>query len=252
MSISTLTVAQRGVTFCHASLERGCLWLPMVLILTTGLMANAPLARGDQADAALRQAVEAFLYEQTRAQGAEVVIRVQPPIAALPDCIAPQPFLPRPSQSLAGRVTVGVRCGRDGQRVRYLQAEVERYGHYPVLKQAVSAGTPITADMLQLQQGNLSALPHGAVREAEALIGQVARRAVAAGVPLQQRQFQARALVKRGQQVVVEARGSHFRASREGTALESGGAGDQVRVRLPNRALIQATVVGEARLVVDF
>lgn len=198
------------------------------------------------------QAVQRFLHAQAGEQGEEIVIEVHPPSAALPECSSPAPFLPRPLQSVGGRVSVGVRCGDDGRQVRYLQADIDVYGDYPVLAQPVSAGTLITPEMLKAQQGNLSRLPRDAVREPEAVIGQVARRTVAAGVPLQHRQFEKKPLVERGQRVVVEARGSSFRVTREGTALDSGAAGDAVRVQFPSRELVHATVVGDGRLVIDY
>ncbi|MBK5929773.1 flagellar basal body P-ring formation chaperone FlgA [Halochromatium salexigens] len=205
-----------------------------------------------RADEAMLQAVQAFLHEQASQQGEDLVIELTPPAAKLPPCRSPEPFLPGRSRSLEGRLSVGVRCGEQGRQVRYLQAEISRYGDYPVLEQELAPGTLVTAEMLTQRQGNLSDLPRDSVLEPESIIGQVARRTVRAGVPLQHRQFRAKLLVKRGQQVVVEARGKHFRVAREGEALDSGGLGERVRVRFATRELIDATVVGKARLAVDF
>ncbi|NBC49196.1 MAG: flagellar basal body P-ring formation protein FlgA [Gammaproteobacteria bacterium] len=221
-------------------------------LLALGLAAGTPARAGERADEPALQAVERFLYEQTQNQGAEVIIEVHPPSVELPPCPSPEPFLPRPSGSLSGRVSVGVRCGGDGRQVRYLQAEIDVYGRYPVLKQPLSAGSQVIPDMLRSEHGNLSRLPRDAVREPESVIGQVARRNLAAGVPLQHRQFETKPLVERGDQVVVEARGSNFRVTREGTALDPGGAGDLVRVRFPDRELVRARVVDEARLVIEY
>jgi flagella basal body P-ring formation protein FlgA len=220
--------------------------------LALGLVGNTPAQADERADEPALEAVERFLYEQTRDQGAEVVIEVHPPSAELPPCPSPEPFLPRPSDSLGGRVSVGVRCGDDGRQVRYLQAEIDVYGRYPVLKQPLSAGSQVMPAMLRSEHGNLSRLPRDAVREPESVIGQVARRNLAAGVPLQHRQFETKPLVERGDQVVVEARGSNFRVTREGTALDPGGAGDLVRVRFPDRELVRARVVDKARLVIEY
>ena len=203
------------------------------------------------ADEALIALVQEFLRQQLT-DNEQVLIEVQLPPARMPPCTAPEPFLPNRSRSVSGRLSVGVRCGEQGQQVRYLQAEISRYGQYPVLRREIAPGTQVTAAMLSQREGNLSDLPREAVLEPEAIIGQVARRSIAAGVPLQHRQFEAKALVERGQQVSVEARGANFRVSREGKALDSGGLGDQVRVQFGNRDLVSARVVGEAKLVVDF
>ncbi|MEA3639787.1 MAG: flagellar basal body P-ring formation chaperone FlgA [Lamprobacter sp.] len=205
-----------------------------------------------RAEEALIEVVQAFLHQQFAGDDDQVIIEVHLPAAQMPPCRAPQPFLPNRSRLAQGRLSVGLRCGEQGQQVRYLQATIRRYGTYPVLRQEIAAGTTITAALLEQREGNLSDLPREAVLEPESIIGQVARRAIAAGVPLQQRQFESKPLVRRGQQVSVEARGTHFRVSREGKALDTGGLGDSVRVQFGNRDLINARVVGEGKLVVDF
>ncbi|MFY0989069.1 flagellar basal body P-ring formation chaperone FlgA [Halomonas sp. C05BenzN] len=216
--------------------------------LTLALLLLAP---SSQADEALMTAVHAFLHEQARSQGEEVVIEVRPPSAHLPACEAPQPFLTHASRPVLGRVSVGVRCGAEGRQVRYLQAEVGVVGDYPVAARDIAPGTTITSELLERRRGDLSRLPSQAVLDPAAVLGQVARRSLPAGAPLQAHQFQARALVERGQKVAVEARGQSFRVTREGEALEAGGEGERVRVRFDNRELVTATVIGEARLAVD-
>lgn len=205
-----------------------------------------------RADEAMVQAVQTFLHAQASEQGEELMIEVTPPAAQLPPCRSPEPFLPGRTRALTGRISVGVRCGEQGRQVRYLQAEISRYGEYPVLRRDLEAGTLVTAEMLTGRQGNLSDLPRDSVLEAASIIGQIARQPLQAGVPLQQRQFQPELLVERGQQVVVEARGTHFRVTREGEALEPGGLGDRIRVRFGRREVINATVIGRARLAIDF
>jgi flagella basal body P-ring formation protein FlgA len=225
-----------------------------VLTLTLFLTIAGPLSPSiaSASDEVLLEAVHAFLFDQFAEGDDQVDIRIQLPPAQMPPCTSPQPFLPPRSRSAQGRLSIGVRCGEQGQQVRYLQAEIDRYGEYPVLVREIDAGTEVTAALLRSEQGNLNALPRDSVLEADAIIGQIARRRLAAGVPLQLRQFQIKPLVERGQQVVVEARGSNFRVSREGKALDSGGLGEQVRVQFSNRDVINGSVVGKGRLAVDF
>ncbi|TFH85403.1 flagellar basal body P-ring formation protein FlgA [Billgrantia azerbaijanica] len=216
----------------------GCLWL------------LAPAATAD--DSELLDAVHGFLYEQARSLGDEVIVEVRPPSARLPACEAPEPFLPRRGEPVMGRMSVGVRCGLDGRQVRYLQAEVGVIGSYPVLAADVEAGTTLRADHLATRQGNLAELPRRTLLDAEALIGQMTTRPLRAGEALQEYQVQERPLVERNQQVTVEARGTGFRVSREGQALEPGALGDEVRVRFTSREVITARVSGNATLTVDF
>lgn len=222
------------------------------LRLLLGLLLPWPALASAHADDGLLQAVHAFLYDRARPLGEEVVIELHPPSARLPACESPHPFLPQADPAVLGRVSVGVRCGEGGRQVRYLQAEVSVVGEYPTLRRDLPAGTLITAEMLEWRQGDLAALPRRTLFDDAAILGQVTRRPLTAGAPLQAHQLQARALVERGQQVVVEARGAGFRVTREGEALDPGGRGEAVRVRVSRRELVTATVIGEARLAVDF
>ena len=229
----------------HRRLKQSALiWL---LVVATTLTPAAETSPED----ALIETLQAFLRQELAVDG-QAIISIQLPPAQMPPCTSPQPFLPTRPRSAQGRISVGVRCGEQGQQVRYLQAQIDRYGEYPVLVRGITPGTQVTTAMLKQVQGNLSALPRESVLEADAIIGQVARRTLAAGVPLQFRQFETKPLVERGQQVFVEARGGNFRVSREGKALDSGALGDQVRVQFSNRDVINGRVVGKGKLTVDF
>jgi len=220
-----------------------CLLLTATLMLTSAACA---------ADEAMLEAVHAFLYAETAALGEEVVIEVRSPAAQLPACASPQPFLPQAGQAALGRVSVGVRCGSDGRQVRYLQAEVGVVGDYPVAAVDLAPGSVISAAQLTTRRGDLSRLPRRALLDAESLVGQQVRQPIRAGAALQAHQVKAPTLVERGQSVTLEAGGSSFRVTREGTALEPGGQGDRVRVQVAGRERVTARVVGDGRLVVDF
>ncbi|MCG6656268.1 flagellar basal body P-ring formation protein FlgA [Halomonas campisalis] len=221
----------------------GCL-LSLALLLSSTAMADD--------NAALMQAVHGFLHDRAQALGDEIIVELHPPSARLPACEAPEPFLTRDGELPLGRVSVGVRCGSDGRQVRYLQAEIGVIGHYPVLNRALAAGESVREKDLELREGNLADLPSRALLDGETIVGQVATRPLRAGEPLQEHQFRALPLVERNQRVSIEAHGSGFRISREGQALEPGGLGDRVRVRLSSREVITAEVIGDATLVVDF
>lgn len=220
----------------------------LLLLLSIWLM-TLPALAADDLHVELIQRVQGFLYEQANAE--EVVIEVQAPSAHLPRCESPDPFLTRPDAPVVGRVSVGVRCGEGGRQVRYLQAEVGVIASYPVTTEDLAPGTVLTEAHLTHRQGNLADLPRQAVHDATPLVGQQARRSIRAGSPLQPQYFQARALVERGQPVVVEATGPSFRVTREGEAMEPGALGESIRVRFGQRETLQARVVGAGRLAVD-
>ncbi|SEL74777.1 flagellar basal body P-ring formation chaperone FlgA [Halomonas daqiaonensis] len=197
--------------------------------------------------------VHAFLFEQAATSGDEdIVIDVHPPRASLSACEDPTPFLPNASSRPVGRVSVGVRCGDQGRQVRYLQAEIHVTGSYVEVSRKIEAGETIRPEHLVERQGSLGRLPQRTILDPDQAIGQEATRPLAAGVTLQDHHLRPRQLVKRGQRVVIEAQGAGFRIAREAEALEPGGEGERVRVRLPDREILEARVIGEGRMAVDF
>ncbi|GGX77941.1 hypothetical protein GCM10007160_01460 [Litchfieldella qijiaojingensis] len=202
--------------------------------------------------ALITERVHAFLYERASELGSEVNIEAHPPSAHLPDCENPQPFLPNASQPLIGRVSVGVRCGEQGNQVRYMQATLAVIGEQVVASQAITRGTIIDADMLALRPAELSRLPRGAITDIQQAIGMQAARPIREGSTLTEHQLQPVTLVERGAKVRIEARGQGFAISREGEALDSGAMDSEIRVRLNNRDVLRARVIGHNRLEVDF
>ncbi|MEQ6887198.1 flagellar basal body P-ring formation chaperone FlgA [Halomonas sp. CS7] len=219
-------------------------------LLAIALLLLAGPSHADE-DAMLAK-VHAFLHERAAGSGDEVAIEVHPPRADLPACARPDIFLPRAADRPVGRVSVGVRCGDQGQRVRYLQAEIHVTGHHVELARDVRAGETIRPEDLTEVAGRLDRLPRQAVLDPDRAIGQEATRQLAAGVTLQRYHLRPRPLVRRGQQVVVEARGAGFRVTRSAEALAPGGQGERIRVRLPDREILEARVIGEGRMAVDF
>ncbi len=204
------------------------------------------------AQPAVIETVQGFLYEQSQGLGDEINIEVIPPRATLPACESPSAFFPNASSRRWGRVSVGVRCGADGRQVRYLQANIQVFGSYPVTATDIDAGQRITEAMLGSRQGDLSQLPPYTVMDARKLIGLQATRSLRAGTTLNEHQVREIPSVLRGQRVSVEARGRGFRVSREGEALEDGGHGETIRVRLSRREILDAIVVGPQRVAVGF
>jgi flagella basal body P-ring formation protein FlgA len=203
-------------------------------------------------DETLTQRVHQFLYEKTQVLGEEVVIDLRAPSPHLPPCIAPEPFLPNANQAPLGRVSVGVRCGEQQRQIRYLQAQVDVIGPYAVAAKDIPRHTRITQAMLDTQHGNLGELSSRTVTAADDIIGNVTRRPIRRGSSFQAHDIQAPRLVERGQQVTVIAEGAAFRVAREGEAMDDGGLNERVRVRFGSREILEARVIDQGILRIDF
>lgn len=227
-------------------------------VVSLALLAMAPAVAAagqpaaDAAEAPAVGAVRAFLLERAGGLGDSVAVEVRAPSAHLPPCVAPQVFMPGRGQKPWGRVSVGVRCGEQQRRVRYMQARVTVTGRYWVSAGELPAGTPIRAGMLRAEQGDLSRLPANAVLARDRIVGQETARPLPAGTVIQSHQLRKPALVERRQAVTLVAGGEGFRISREGHALDDGALGGRVRVRLSNREVVTAQVTGPGRARVMF
>lgn len=217
-----------------------------VFMLVSALLAPFGTAQAGSVTDVARQ----FLQQQTQNLGDKVTVTVRAPTARLPACLDPTPFLPGHGQQLIGLVTVGIRC-RGGQ-LRYLQARVTATGTYWVASQQLAAGTTITRAMLETRSGDLGKLPHGAIRQSAAAVGKVTTRFVSPGAVLMDSALKAPVLVHRRQVVTVEARGKAFRVTRQGKALQDGGLGDSIRVRMANRSILVGVVSAKDLVEVRF
>ncbi|NYS61683.1 flagellar basal body P-ring formation protein FlgA [Halomonas salicampi] len=231
------------------------LWIPRVMLALFGAILVTAVFLPNTAFAdneALTQRVHQFLYEKTQTLGEEVVIDLRAPSPHLPACINPTPFLPNADQAPLGRVSVGVRCGEQQSQIRYLQAQVDVIGPYAVASEDISRGTLITESMLNTQRGNLGELSSRTLTDADNIVGNVALRPIRSGSSFQAHDIQAPRLVERGQRVTVIAEGTAFRISREGEAMDDGGLDERIRVRFGSREILEARIIADGVLQLDF
>lgn len=202
----------------------------------------------------LIRSVQNFLYQQaslTTANESEIAIEVFPPSTQFGTCENPQPFFPNANQEAAGRVSVGVRCGVNGEQVRYVQAQISLLASYLVPKEDIRSGTILNASMLTSAQGDVGRMRNPPITKLEDLVGMVVRRNLRAGQPIHEQMVQAPEIISRGEAVKIVVEGVGFQIEREGNAIDSGGLNDVIRVRVGNREIIQARIIGPGRVTVQ-
>lgn len=120
-----------------------------------------------------------------------------------------------------------------------------------VTRRAVGKGATIQAnDVVSVPYDG--SLPDAFIGDVSAVIGQVARYAIAPGVRLRKRAVRSPWLIRRGDAVRVHARFGRFEVSVAATALTSGGQGASIRVKNErSRRVFDARVTarGEAEVV---
>lgn len=159
-------------------------------------------------------------------------------------------FLPE-GYRLQGKTTIGVRCPAPETWTIYVPAQVHVYGDAVVLTRPVARGAPIPSLALRVERRDLGTLAAGALQDPAAAVGMLPRRALPQGAVLSAAMLEAAPLVRRGQQVTIQAEITGLSVKSAGEALADGSQGELVRVRnLLTNKVITAIVMapGEVRV----
>lgn len=222
-----------------------------LLVLLPGLAVG-----GTALDRQVEQAVDRHLQlqverhaQQQNWQGLRFVRRSGSLLGNRPEqpCAAPLQVSQADSASAPlGRQRLTLNCQADTPwRLEYL-AEVELL--LPVLytRQAVERGQTLAAQHLLHKETALGGLQRGFYHHADEVLGMAAKRRLRAEQLITPALLGEALLVKRGQQVRIEAAQQGISASTLGEALENGQRGQLIRVRnLGSDKVIKVRVVGE-------
>lgn len=217
------------------------------LLLCLALGSVPASASGDERTR-LQQQIEQHLRAQSASLPGEPEAKFHLP-AALPACAQFMITSP-PAARAIGRSSVLIRCAGNAAWSLLLPVQIQLVADYLVSARNIAAGQPLGTDDLSSRRGDLGLLPAGTLIDPEQALGQLARVGIAAGQPLRQDLLRAQEIVKAGQTVSVNAGGEGFSVRNSGMALNGGGPGALIRVRLPNGQVVsgQASAPGEVRL----
>lgn len=213
---------------------RHLIWVVALMLFTASAVAAGP---------DLQTRLENFLHTQTANVNGQVTIKVSMPDTPIGPCGAPQPFLPQRTRHLSGYITVGVKCPGNQPLTRYFRAYISIETTYFVAAHLLKTGDQITLDDLNRITGDITRLAPGVITDAAQLLGMIAARRIAEGIPLTKNMVHVKNAVERGDQVNVLAVGTGFSITTSGKALNNAPVGGQVRVR----TIGGATVTGVAR-----
>lgn len=152
-------------------------------------------------------------------------------------------FLPPGAQTM-GNTTVGVRCQNPGGWTLYVSARIIVQGQVLVTTRPLARGELLTEDHVQLVERDLASLPRGYFEEMQPVLGQQARRHLAADTVLNPQLIEAPRLVKRGEEVTLVTGSNGFAIRSRGQALTDGSAGEVIRVRSrDSRRIVEGRVL---------
>jgi len=162
----------------------------------------------------------------------------------MPRCAAPL------TARRQGGGTVEVVCPQQWRL--YVPLRLHRPQRVLVLARSVAAGEVVGADVLVQQTRDSSRIVGAVLSEPSAAIGQVARRALAAGSVLTAAHLRAPRLVRRGDAVTLIARRGGVEVRMAARALGDAGAGERVSVlNLNSRRTVQCLVLADGGVLVQ-
>lgn len=161
-------------------------------------------------------------------------------IAQLGECRNPVASLPYRIPERGGLVSVAMRCA--GEPVKYLRAQVKLTVQYVQVTKEVNRGDVLSIDMLSQASADRASMPNNVVTDIESAIGLEATRRIKPGGYIQTSALRKVKVIARNARVTVIAAGKGFSVRHDGIALDDGGLGTEIRVRLVGGEIIKGSV----------
>lgn len=147
---------------------------------------------------------------------------------------------------LIGKTTIGVRCRGDKPWKLFLTATITIYTHVIVANEHISRGQTIQTSNIKRLKKEISYMSRGYFTSMDQVVGKIARYAINMNDVILPTKISRPKLVKRGKEVVIQARAGSIIVKMRGTATADGALGDFIRVKNKrSRRLIQAKVIGD-------
>jgi len=182
----------------------------------------------------------------------EVIVGALDPRLRLAPCERIEPYLPVGTR-LWGRTRLGLRCAIGPSRWNvFLPITIKAMGPAWVLTGPVASGAVLTEAHAMQAEVDWAAENDMVVADPAQWVGKTTGRALAAGQALRQSMLRAPRLFLAGAQVRVVSKGGGFTISGSGQAMGPAGAGDTVRVRMPNGKIITGVVTEEGVVETQF
>lgn len=227
----------------------GRLLSPAALLVAGMLISPAlSLAASPQSAESLRQLAAVFLKQQAEQQHQQADIditigRLDSRLQLNPCKDTAEAFLPAGAKA-QGKLTVGIRCTGPKPWTVYLPARIRIYAEVIAATHTLTRGTNISPTDIAPIRAELSALRYGYFISSDKVIGKVVKRTIKAGEAFSPHRIKEPLLVRRGEEITIEAVSGALKVRVKGKALQDAVKGELIPVR-NNRSkrIIQAVAV---------
>lgn len=215
--------------------------------LGSGATATA-MATAFQSHEAIRSVAEAAAIKASPT-GAEAVADRLDPRLRLVECSQPLTATVAANGVPSARLTAEVRCAGAQPWRLYLPVRMTSTRPLVVASRALARDTVLAPGDVRLANAPLGAVPAGALHDTGLAVGRLLRRPVDEGQAIVVPLLAAPAVVRRGQQVSVEARTGGLTVTVAGVARRDGALGDTIEVESGTSGRIVEAVVRSAKSV---
>jgi len=200
---------------------------------------------------AIRAAVTGAVRAELTQNGSRVTVEADEIDARLRLARCDSPLAVRIPAARRGttRVTAEVQCAGSSPWKVHVPARVVVYQRVVVAARSMARGSVLTAGDIELAERDTSSLPAGFLLQTEHAFGNRLRRDINAGKPLSPGMLETPALVKRGQQVTLEAGSGGMVVRMAGVAKADGIKGQVIPVENTRSRRVVHGVVRTGRTV---
>ncbi len=204
-----------------------------------------------QAHAEIREAAAEAVRRAAAGTAGPVEVVADSPDSRLqlPRCTEPLNAVLPAATRLAGRLTVEVSCSGNQPWRLYLPVQIAVTRPVVVAARTLTRDTILAPADVRLAKLGPGVSGYGTVADPAEVIGQRLRRPLEAGAPVSAGLLDAPLIVRRGQQVMIEALSSGFAVRIAGVAKSDGALGQLIEVRNGSSGKTVQAVVRSERTV---
>lgn len=224
------------------------------LVLACALFACLPLHAGSgawQSHDGIREAAAEAVRSAVAdtAEGIEVVADSPDPRLQLPRCEQPLKAVLPAASRLSGRLTVEVSCAGNRPWRLYLPVRIESSRPVVVAARSLTRDTILAPGDIRVAKLGPGVSAAGTLTDPAQVIGQRLRRSLESGAPVSAGLLDAPLIVRRGQQVTLEALAGNFAVRVAGVARSDGALGQLIEVENGSSGKTVQAVVRSERTV---
>ena len=221
-----------------------------LLILSSGTV----LAKEYQSLNSIQSTVTQFIQANIdTSQDYEITVHKLDNRLKLPKCTVPLEAYSNNKRFDAGTLSIGIRCNGTQKWSLFNSAKLMFYQQVLVLKHNLKRNSVISADNVALKKYPSTKIRRGYFTDYQQIKNQLATRNLRAGIILQPTHVTKPKLVKKGDQVIIQATSSAISIKMPGQALMDGSLGQQIRIKnSKSKKIIAATVIKAGIVSVNF